>query len=125
MYFQGINNLTDLQIKRIELLQNNPDEATLINSEFMAIKDSIIGTSYEPVGQVKRKRHIEFKIEKCHDADPYAELRGDVIYVSLPGCTIFNAEHLGGKVQLPRVSTPATMAVFLPPAAPVPIFKFT
>ena len=126
MYFSGINNLTDLQLKRIELLQNCPDEAHEINSEFMKAKDLFIGTSTKSAVQVKKKiRRIEYKIEKCQDDEPYAELRGNTIYVSLPACSIFNAEHLAGQVKLPRVLTPATMAVFLPPAAPAPIFLFT
>lgn len=125
-YFQGMSNLTDLQIKRIELLQNNPDEAHQINSEFMKAKDLIIGTGNKTVESKQKKIGcIEYKIQKCQDPEPYVELRGDTIYVSLPACSIFNGEYLQGQVQLPRVSTPATMAVFLPPAAPAPIFIFT
>lgn len=125
LYFKGISNLTDLQIKRIELLQNNPDEAHQINSEFMNAKDIIIGVDNKCAEQSKKKiRRIEYKIEKCQDAEPYAELRVNILYVSLPACSIFNGSHLQGQIELPRVLTSATMAVFLPPAAPAPIFIF-
>jgi|GEM_PF-3386169 len=125
-YFDGITNFTDLQLRRIELLQNIPDEAQAINSEFMKVKDLFIGADdTSNVNNKKKIRRIKFKIEKCQEAEPYAELRGYTIYVSLPSCSIFNAKHLGSQVNLPRVLTPATMAVFLPPTAPAPIFLFT
>ena len=125
-FFNNITNLTDLQLRRIELLQNNPDEAHVINSEFMKIKDLFINEGDVTSGINKKKiRRIKYKIEKCQDAESYAELRDNTVYVSLPVCSIFNAEHLSGQVDVPRVITPATMAVFLPPTAPAPIFLFT
>jgi hypothetical protein len=93
----------------------------------MKAKDLIIGSANKSSGQSKRRiRRIEYIIEKRQDPEgPGAELQGDKIYVSLPDCIIFNEQLINHNFELPRVTTPATMAVFLPPLAPAPIFKFT
>lgn len=147
VYFCGINNLTELQEKRIKLLQSYPDDAARINSEFMQVKDTIIGkrspgctgaqsgcrpeqlpkatTGPEDVQERKRLPRIFYKVEIINDDKTYVELRGDCIYVSPPPHHAFNAEYLNGQIELPKVTTPATMAFFIPPITPMPIYCFT
>jgi len=125
-YFQGIEDMTKLQEERILLLREKPDEISEINSEFMKKKDAMLGSVKEPDGQAKHKfRRIEYTIENKPDNDAYVKISGSSIHVSTPVSPIFNAELLGGAVMLPKVTTPATMAIFLPPVAPVPVYYFT
>jgi hypothetical protein len=125
-YFCGINNFTELQEKRITLLQSNPGDAARINSEFMQVKDAIIGKRNVSAGYVKKRLpRISYKVEIISDNTTYVELRGDCIYVSPPPYQAFNAEYLNGQFELPKVDTPATMAFFVPPLTPMPIYCFT
>ena len=125
-YFCGINNLTALQEKRINLLQNHPSDAARINSEFMQAKDTIIGKRKTSEGQqIKRLPRITYSVEIINDDKSYAELCGNCIVISPPPYHAFNAEFLSGKFELPKVTTPATMAFFIPPLTPVPIYSFT
>ena len=124
-YYTGINTLTDLQERRIKLLQSSPEDTCRINGEFMQAKDVLIENRNINSGQSRKKlRRIIYRVEFIQDHEPYVELRGDCICVSAPVYQIFNAEYMRGQFELPTISTPATMAVFIPPLTPAPLFCF-
>jgi len=125
-YFCGINNITLLQERRIALLQSNSEDAAHINSEFMQVKDSLIGKrKVASEHDIKRLPRISFSVEIISDAKAYVELRGDCVYVSPPPHHAFNADYLSGQIKLPKVTTPATMAFFVPPLTSMPVYCFT
>ena len=124
-YFNGIKTFTELLEKRTKLLQNSPEDTQRINSEFMQAKDALIKKHDAGDNQAQKRPRIAYKVELTQEAEPGVKLIGNCIYVSIPAYQAYNAEYMSGQIEFPKVVTPATMALFIPPLTPAPFFCFT